>query len=441
MTIWTGQLRAGSARRDITQPIGTPAGLSLTARVREVWDPLTATVVVIEQGAARVVIVGLDVVGVLEASHRAIRAGAARAAEAPEGHVVLVSSHTHSGPYLSADLQELLRPHGLRVMDDAYADDVAAKVAQAAAEAADRMVPVAVEVGRGRVERVASNRRPHLPSGRVVHRYGRPPAWMRALPEGLIDPDAMTIRLRARNGTSVAMIASYACHPTAAGGDNHDHVSADFVGQARKRIEASAGAPMLFLQGCAGDIGTGKWVARGRRGDTVAMGNRFARGVSLALADATEVNSDVLGVATRRVPLALEAMPAGQLEQKFELALQAGDASAVVAAGDALIVARRIDELRQAQVFAFLIGGVALVVLPGEVFIAHGMSIRTGSPFGATMVTAYNDNTLQYIPTAAAFAEGEYEVAGGWRYIQRGEGERLASEAGSLLADLATASQ
>src|SRR5437899_1408888 len=95
VTIWTGQLRAGSARRDITQPIGTPAGLSLTERVKEVWDPLTATVVVLEQGGARVVIVALDVVGVLEASHRAIRSGAARAADAPEEHVILVASHTH----------------------------------------------------------------------------------------------------------------------------------------------------------------------------------------------------------------------------------------------------------------------------------------------------------------------------------------------------------
>ena len=67
----------------------------------------------------------------------------------------------------------------------------------------------------------------------------------------------------------------------------------------------------------------------------------------------------------------------------------------------------------------------------------HGLSIRERSPFGATVVAAYQDNTLQYIPTAAAFDDGEYEVTGGWRYIQPGEGERLADEAVSLLGDLA----
>jgi neutral/alkaline ceramidase-like enzyme len=430
-------LRAGSARRDITQPLGTPAGLSLTALVDEVWDPLTATVVVLEQAGARAAIVGLDLVGVLEASHRAIRSATAVAAAVPEEHVVVVASHTHSAPYLSAELQELLRPHGLRIMDDAYADDVVAKVGSAAAEAAEQTVPVTVQVGRAPVERVASNRRPRMPDGRVVHRYGRPPGWMRRLPEGSIDPDVATIRLTARNGATVAIIASYACHPTAAGGDNHGHVSADFVGYGRERIEHATGAPCVFLQGCAGNIGTGKWVGRGRRADTLAMGRRFARGALQALADSVEIAPNGLAIASGRVALELEPLFVIGLERDFERAVHAGDAGAIVAAGDALVVARRIEELRQATVKAFLIGGVALVVLPGEVFVEHGLSIRKRSPFSTTVVAAYQDNTLQYIPTAAAFEGGEYEVTGGWRYIEPGEGERLADEAVSLLGDLA----
>ena len=79
---------------------------------------------------------------------------------------------------------------------------------------------------------------------------------------------------------------------------------------------------------------------------------------------------------------------------------------------------------------------LALVVLPGEVFLEHGLAVRAGSPFANTVVAAYNDNTLQYIPTAAAFPDGEYEVDGGWRYIQAGQGERMADEAVRLLGGL-----
>ena len=80
-------------------------------------------------------------------------------------------------------------------------------------------------------------------------------------------------------------------------------------------------------------------------------------------------------------------------------------------------------------------------MLPGEVFLEHGLSIGARSPYRATLVAAYQDNTLQYIPTASAFADGEYEVTGGWRYIQPGQGERLADQAVSLLARLAPAGQ
>ncbi len=260
---------------------------------------------------------------------------------------------------------------------------------------------------------------------------------MRRLPEGVIDPEVATISLQGRNGGIVAIIASYACHPTAAGGDNHGHVSADFVGDGRRRIEAATGARCVFLQGCAGNVGTGKWVGRGRRADTMAMGGRFARGALQALAGSAQIPSDDLAIMVRRIPLELELLPVDRLELDLELAVRAGEPGAIVATGDALVVARRKEDLRQARVTALRIGGAALVVLPGEVFVEHGLSIRQRSPSGATVVAAYQDNSLQYIPTAAAFADGEYEVTGGWRYIRPGEGERLADEAVSLLRELA----
>ena len=114
-------LRAGVARRDITQPLGTPSSLGLFRTVTEVWDPLSATAVVLESDGERIALVGLDLCGLLEASHRSIREAVAARTGLPADRVVLNVSHTHSGPYISADLQELLRPYGLRLHDDDYA--------------------------------------------------------------------------------------------------------------------------------------------------------------------------------------------------------------------------------------------------------------------------------------------------------------------------------
>src|SRR3954451_13359011 len=67
------ELRAGFARRDITQPIGSPASLGLRVAITEIWDPLYASACVLESDGERVAIVGLDLCGLLAASHLAIR--------------------------------------------------------------------------------------------------------------------------------------------------------------------------------------------------------------------------------------------------------------------------------------------------------------------------------------------------------------------------------
>ena len=433
-------LRAGFARRDITQPLGTPSSLGLFTTVTEIWDPLSATAVVLESEGERVALVGLDLCGLLEASHRSIREAVAARTGLPADRVVLNVSHSHSAPYISADLQELLRPYGLRLHDDDYAKALEAAVAEAVAEAADRAVPARVAIGRGTVERVAGNRRPKLPDGRTVHRYGRPPEDLRALPEGLIDPEVAVIRFDRSDGGPIGAILSYACHPTASGLGIPTNVSADFVGHGRTAIEADLGATCLFFQGCAGNQGTGKWVSGTPWEDTVAMGERFARGAAEALGSARPVADERLAVTRSSLPLELDAMPPlADLEAAFERAAHDTEFADIVAIGDRLVLARREEELRHASILAVALGAdLALVVLPGEVFLEHGLAVRAGSPFADTIVAAYNDNTLQYIPTAAAFPDGEYEVVGGWRYIRAGQGERMADEAVRLLRGLRT---
>jgi neutral ceramidase len=431
-------LRAGFARRDITQPLGTPSSLGLFTPVTEIWDPLSATAVVLESDSERIALVGLDLCGLLEASHRSIREAVAARTGLAADRVVLNVSHSHSAPYISADLQELLRPYGLRLHGDDYAATLEIAVVEAVAEAADRAVEARVSVGRGVVERVAGNRRPKMPDGRTVHRYGRPPEELRLLPEGLIDPEVAAIRFDRSDGQAIGAILSYACHPTASGLGIPSNVSADFVGHGRTAVEAAMDAPCVFLQGCAGNQGTGKWVSGTPWEDTVAMGERFARGVGEALRTARPIADGPLEVTRSSLPLELDPTPpVGALEAAFDEAIRGSQFDGIVAIGDLLVVARRRAELSMASIVTLGIGpDLALVVLPGEVFLEHGLAVRAASPFVDTIVAAYNDNTLQYIPTAAAFPDGAYEVDGGWRYIRAGEGERMADEAVRLLNGL-----
>ena len=433
------ELRAGFARRDITPALGMPTSLGVQCLVTEIWDPLYVTVLVLDDGQTQAVLIGADLCAFLQQPDMAMRTAVAQALAISPDHVVLNASHSHSAPYLATAYADLLQPYELQVVDADYVQYVQQQMVAAAREARTNAAPVQLWAGQGEVARVAGNRRQRLPDGAMISRHGRPPQEWRDLPEGLIDPDVGVVTFVDRQGHTSGFIANYACHPTAAGGDLHGWVSADFVGYGLRALEAKLnGAPGLFLQGAAGNVGTGKWVNSTPRGDAAAMGQQFAAGMTQALSTLTPVQRNQLRVQRRQVPLHLEPMPpVAVLEERLHKAAATGDTGQVVAAGDALVIARRFREFQQAPISAITVGDLAIACLPAELFVEFGLHLKTASPFRHTLVAAYNDDSLQYIPTQAAFAEGAYEVTGGWRYTVAGDGETLTQGALALLQQLA----
>ena len=63
----------------------------------------------------------------------------------------------------------------------------------------------------------------------------------------------------------------------------------------------------------------------------------------------------------------------------------------------------------EVQVFR-LNSEVAIVTLPGEVFVDSGIAIKTASPFKTMLVIELTNDGPGYIPTKKAFAEGSYET-------------------------------
>jgi hypothetical protein len=433
-------LRAGFASRDITPRVGHPNSLGGREHpVTEIWAPLRVGVFVLDDGQARAVWAGLDLCGLLEEPHRRVREAMAATTGVDPELIVANSSHTHSAPYLTSAVDRLLRPHGLENSDPAYVEAVVTAAGEAAREAVERLEPVgAVRVGHGSVVRVAANRRPKL-DGVTVHRHGRPAeAELRDLPEGLIDPDVHVVALERPGGGVIGTIASYGCHTTAAGGDYHGWLTPDFAGPARARVERATGAPMVFLQGCGGNVGTGKWIVGTPAEDVEAMGERLATGIAEGLARAVAVELGPLRVVARRVELPYEGVwDIADLEREFAAVAGSGDISRAHAVGDRLVFAQLLAGGWRPRIVAMRLGDLALASLPGEVFVDHGLRIRADSPIAETIVAAYDDNSLQYVPTEADFPEGAYEVNGGWRYVAPGGGERLADEAQDLLRELA----
>ncbi|MEC7602883.1 MAG: hypothetical protein VX668_02625 [Planctomycetota bacterium] len=222
-------LLAGAAKVDITD---RDAG--------SVHDPLFAKALVLKVDHETAVLITVDAVAIGEI-----------------GHI--------GNDYLPAVRKQLLSEFNIdpkRVLANAshchgvVCDDVLEKTIEAVRQAHARLEPVRLGVGTGHENEIMENRRLILKSGGTVdvrHAYSLP-ANEEVAEVGPVDPQIGLLRLDRLDGSTLAVIFNFACHPIQGvpGGRN----TADLSGIAGTIIEENLGpdAIALFVQGCGGDI-------------------------------------------------------------------------------------------------------------------------------------------------------------------------------------------
>ncbi len=231
----TGSLRAGVAKSDITvDPSITP-----------VHDPLFAKALVLDDGNTRLAIIAMDTVGIggefdiPEDFLPKLRSRIEVELGIPGANVLVNASHTHTpGRMLCDDAEQVERTF------------------DAVKRAFESTEPVTVGAGVGHEDRFTINRTLNLKSGKswtIRHANPCPPDDE---VEGLrpIDPEIGIIRIDRADGSPLAVVFNYACHPLL--GVPGCAVTANYPGFASKVIEDSlgGGAMALFLQGAGGDV-------------------------------------------------------------------------------------------------------------------------------------------------------------------------------------------
>lgn len=181
-------LMAGAAKVDITNRDAGPVN-----------DPLYARALVIRSGETTAVLVAVDAVAIGEIGYitneylPTVRATLNDELGIRPEHVLINASHCHG----------------------IVCDDVAERTVQAVKAAVEKMVPVTVGAGSGHEDRIMENRRLKLKSGREVdvrHAYSLPPDD--AVAEvGPVDPQIGLLRLDREDGTPLAVVYNFACHP------------------------------------------------------------------------------------------------------------------------------------------------------------------------------------------------------------------------------------
>jgi hypothetical protein len=269
-------VRAGVARGDITPPVGIYHrmwGAATHERSTGVHRPLTATVLCLappEDGAAEpLAFIGVDHCLLWTADvNRLLDAVAAQSRTARE-QLTIFFSHTHAAGLM--DPQRAGLPGGELIA--AYLSQLAETLAALVMQARIGLQAAHIVYGYGRCD---------LATHRDYYDEQRAQLVCGFNPGGPADDRLLVARFSAADGSILATLVNYACHPTTLAWQN-TLISPDYVGAMREVVESATGAPCLFIQGASGDIGP----REGYVGDT-AIADRNGRRLGYAALSAME---------------------------------------------------------------------------------------------------------------------------------------------------------
>ena len=441
-------LEAGVATADITPPLGYRMSGYFSERLATgVLNPLKAKALVLNQGDVRVAVVCCDLIGLARDVSARARQAASKTTGIPAEHILLAATHTHTGPLYAGALRKhfhdlAVAEHGNDACEAAdYPALLVARIAGVIKEAADAAGPVRLAAGTAEQQGLSFNRRFHMKDGTVRFNPGmKNPDIVRQA--GPIDPGVgiVTVRTPADKHPRAAIV-NFALHLDTVGGTQY---AADFPYflEGRLREAWGDGVTLLFGTGACGDINHLDF-PNGNRLKTEVIGRTL--GETVAGADLKPLASPTLSVAQKVVRVPLQAFTKDEVawakETMHEVASREVPFLERVRAYKILACEMRrageaADGTLPIEVQVVRVSrDVAVVGLPGEVFVDLGLAIKQASPFATTLVIELCQDAPGYIPTTKAFKEGSYETVNS--RVAPGGGEQMVEAAVALLQQLA----
>ncbi len=411
-----GGLQLSTFDVDVTPPAGS--FLAYTPQVKTTWDlGLRAKGVVLLGSGKPIVLCAIDWIAISNEGMDDFRQALAAAAGTDPHRVSVHAVHQHDAPRYDSGAERILLEAGIDpgVMNPTHFDGTFPRealrrlVVAVRASLADAQPVTQIGLGKAAVEKVASNRSVYGADGKV--RATRMSATLdpalRAVPEGLIDPDVSLVSFW-NEEKPLAVLSYYATHPQSyyrTGVPNPD-----FVGVARFFRQLAVPDPLhIHFNGAGGNVAASKY-NDGSPENRLALANRLADGMKRAW-EATQrtpvAEADVEWVS---MPVALP--PATHLYGMQEQ-LQTSNAVLLENNGNA----RKMAWLARAQagkgidIGCLRVNHARILHLPGELFVEYQLAAKAARPDLFVAVAAYSDMAPGYIGTTLAYEKGGYEVS------------------------------
>ena len=324
-------------------------------------------------------------------------------------HVV----HQHDAPGIDLSTEAVLRDHGLggAMFDVDVAQAALARVTQAAKACIAEAQPVThLGYGKGRVERVASNRRILGPDGKcILRRMSRcRNAKAIAAPEGVIDPDVRLWSLW-HGERPLVSVTYYASHPQSYYGKGG--VNWDFPGYARAARQAAVPEALhIHFNGAGGDIAAGKY-NDGSPENRPLLASRLQQGMRLAWESQSKVpiraTEASWSVARVQLPVRASINQAACLARLKDTSTK--QRLRLFAARD-LVWQSRMASGHRLELGCLRLGPAYILHMPGELCIGYQLAAQAMRPDDFVCMAAYGDLGPGYICQKIAYSQGGYET-------------------------------
>jgi neutral ceramidase len=291
-------------------------------------------------------------------------------------------THTHAAPEVGPPgMYKALLGRSDHEWDRDYAALVKDTLIRAVKEARGKLEPARIAFGEG-IAMANINRRARDVDGTIS---------LGLNPDGPVDRQIGLMRLERPDGSLIALVANYAMHGTVMSGQNLQ-ISGDGPGTVTAYLEQKLDAPVLYVNGAAGNIAPIYSVyADSRSGHLsqfrVLLGDRILaalRAMEPGTADVTISSNEKLVDTPRKEGLIWP-------EELSSYSAEAGRP----------MVRLPVRFLR--------INDTVIWAAGVELFCEIALAARRESPFAHTFYFGYTNGWFGYLPTAAAFAEGGYE--------------------------------
>ena len=440
------ELTAGLAVIDITPPVNYRMSGYFSERLSTgTSNPLRAKAMVLRQGEASGALVFCDIIGLsLDVSSR-VRRKASKKTGIPAENILIAATHSHTGPLYFGALRKHF--HDLAVAEHGrdpyekidYSSELVKKIVRVISQANAKAKPVRLKAGVARQEGLSFNRRFHMKNGTVRFNPGvMNPDIVRVA--GPIDPEVGIVFFnKAGDGSPGAALVNFTLHLDTVGGSKY---AADYPFYIEQSLQQVYGDDFvsLFGTGTCGDINHID-VTKKERLKTDFIGKTLAQTVKAGASSLENVADPSLAVRSETLHVPLQNFGPDKIAWARESIKKVGTSELSfleqVEAYKILAREMRPGETIGLEVQVFrLSSDVAVVGLPGEVFVDLGLAIKRASPFATTLVIELCQDAPGYIPTKKAFAEGSYETVNS--RIAPGGGEMMVKAAVRLLKELGT---